>query len=473
MFESISNSTFSHGYQKAISSKNIKIFVLLWLGANVSLWSIALAYLQLRTNTYTSKWTINVPASAPNTNVSLPNVGQASSWNSSPYTSFVDPRENYKYLLESNELLDIAAGKINIAVDKFSTLRIKIKNNTTFIDFEIKGDSPQQSQGKALAIHQALEQRLNQLRKQEIANQDQNLEIALKSDVNKLELAKKQLYEYKKYSSLITLEQLRDLSVTLEGLRRQQLEALTRLKDTNGKIQQLSANLGLSAETVAEILKLQSDSVFQSYLANYSRTAGELVTLSAKFLSTNPVIVNKQEEKDAAQAALLQRGQLLLKKPVSSLALEQLVINASGVSESSIGQTSLFKELISLQTQQQGFEEQVKEQNKQISQLELRLKRLSQDELKLNNLERNVKIAETIFSANYTKLNLSRSLFSETYPPVSMVILPSFPKEANGPKPLFVILGAFICSVLFTTGTVTLWIRKNKIDKGNRINNIQ
>ncbi|MBW4513343.1 MAG: hypothetical protein KME64_43845 [Scytonematopsis contorta HA4267-MV1] len=452
------------------ASKRRRIFLLLWLSANVTIWSIALAYLQLRKSTYTSQWTINVPASAPNTNVSVPNVGQASSWNSSPYTSFVDPRENYKFLLESNELLEIATHKLNIPVEQFTTPRIKVKNNTTFIELEIKGDSPKQAQAKALAIHQALEQRLNLLRQEEIAQQDHNLKVALKSDTEKLQLAKRRLYEYKKSSSLINIEQLRDSSVTLEGLRRQKLEALTRIKDTNAKIKELSANIGLSAGVVAEILKLQSDRVFQGHLANYSRVGAELSNLSAKFLPINPVVVTKQQEKNAAQAALLERGKLLLKKSISSLVLEQLVINGSGASESSTERTSLFKELITLQTQQQGLKEQIQELDKQIFQLELRLKILSQDESKLDNLERDVKIAEAIFSANYTKLNLSRSLVSDTYPQISMVVPPSFPKEANGPKAIFVLLGVSVCSILLTTGTITLSIRRNKIDKANITN---
>ncbi|MBW4611985.1 MAG: hypothetical protein KME21_01630 [Desmonostoc vinosum HA7617-LM4] len=453
-------------------SKRWKHFLLLWLVMNATIWSATVLYLLLRPTSYTSKWLLNLPAAGSSTNVNVPDIGQASSWNDSPYKNFADPRENYKLLAESDDILETAANQLKIPVNRFGKPQIKIIDNTTLMRFEIKGDHPIQSQQKALALMNAFQATLHKLRLQEIDQQDSNLQIALKSDKQKLQIAKQALYDYKANSGLTSTEQLRDLSINVEGLRRQRAETTAQLKQINARFKQLSASLSLSGQQAADALALQSDRVFQEYLANYSQASATLASLSAKYLPSHPTLINKQQEKNAASAALLQQGKLLMGRTVSIASLEKLIVRGGGSSNSSSQRANLFQELISLQEQQQGIEAQVQELNQQITQLELRLNFLSQQESKLDSLNREVKVAEAILTSNVTKLNLKKSDISTSYPEISTVTNPSLPKEPSNPKPLFVLLGSVVCSILLTTGTRTLWeYERKKLERIQDTNN--
>ncbi len=156
-------------------------------------------------------------------------------------------------------------------------------------------------------------------------------------------------------------------------------------------------------------------------------------------------------------------------RPVSSTTLKQIVVNGSGSAELSSQRTNLFQELISLQVKQRGVLAQSQELGQQIAQLESRLNLLSQQGSRLGSLERDVKIAEAVFSSNSTKLNLSRSDVSTSYPRISIVTPPSLAKEPDGPKPILVILGSGICSFFLTTGFIAQLIRNRKLKQVNTI----
>lgn len=442
---------------------NRKSYFLLWLLANAVIWSLAILALKKIPASYTSEWTIAFPGAKTSTNVTLPGIGQAST-NSDPgfNSQSSDPRENYKFIALTNEVLATAAKNLNMPVGNFGKPKIKILDNTSLMQFQIAGDTPQQAQQKAIAFHRALEAKLEELRKEENLKQDRSLETVLTNADQKLQAAQQKLSEYKANSPLSSSEQLRDLSVNVEGLRRQRSETLAQLKQVGAKFSQLSASLGLSAQEAVDALVLQSNPLFQRYLADYSSTSAQLANLSAKYLPTHPAIITKQMEKDAAATALFKQAQLLLGRPTSQVTIEQLNLNSGSSSGSSSERSILFQQLISLQTEQQGLQAQAQELDLQINQLESRLISLSQQESKLDSLQRDTKIAEAIFSSTLTRLDLGKSNISAYYPQFSVLSQPSLPEESSSSQPKFILLGAVIGSVFLTTGIVLLWVQSGK-----------
>jgi uncharacterized protein involved in exopolysaccharide biosynthesis len=467
---SISNSSSDPRRVPERIPKTKKFFYLgIWLVANTVIWSAALLYLRLKSPTYSSTWTINVPFAGGSTNLSLPGIAQASSMADSPYRSYADPRESYKFLALSDEFIEAAANQLKIPVQEFGKPKIKIMDNTTLMKFEIKGNSPKQAQEKALVMQHTLEATLDKLRNQEIAHQETNSEGAISSDAKKLQIAQQRLSNYKSSSRLSSNEQLRDVTTNLELLRRQRAEIAAQLQETRAKVTQLSVSLGLSAEDAADALTLQSDRLFQQYLADYSQVSAELVNLNSKYLPDHPAVITKKMKVDASATALLQQGQSILRRPVSQATLKQLTIGG-GSSESSSQRSALLQELISLQTQGQGTQAQTKELDQQIAQLQSRLKMLSEQESELDNLQRDVKISEAVFSSNLTKLSLSKSdISASTYPKISILMSPNLPKKPSSPKKLFVLAGTGACSFLLTTGLAALLIRERKLQRTKQI----
>jgi len=449
------------------SPKSWRFYLLMGLALNQIIWGATFIYLKVRSPEYTSKWAIAVNGVKSSTNVNLPGIGEASSYSDSPYNSQTsDVRENYKYIAESDEVLEMAAKQLDIPNKEFGKPRVKILDNSTLMEFKIKGNSPKDAQTKAIALQTALSMRLDELRRQEVAHQAKDMETGISPAREKLQIAQQQLTNYKALSPLSSNEQLQNLTTNLEQLRRQQAETVAQLQQATARVTQLTTDLGLSTPQAVDALILQSDSLFQQYLADYTKASAELVKLEPKFVPSAPVVVSKQQEKDASQTALLQRGQSLLKRPVSQDTIKQLSLSSGG---SSPQRANLFQELVSLREQQQGLQAQAQELNQQITKLESRLASLSEQESKLDTLQRNVKIAEAVFSSNLTKQELSKSDISVAYPPASLVIRPRLPEESSAPKKELVLLGTAMSSFFFTTGTTLLWLRDRKIEKNKEI----
>lgn len=449
------------------SQKSWKFYLGIWLIGNILLWTAALAYLKFTVPTYKSQWAIGLPAGTSSTNVNLPEIGSAYSQTDSPFSNIQasDPRENYRFLAETKEVREAAASQLNIPVQELGKPRIKIVDNSTLMEFAIEGKTPQEAYDKAMAFRNALEARLNQLREQEIGQQNWQLQATLDSSKRQLQEAHQRLSEYKASAPISSREQLQNLSTNIENLRLKKAETLAQLQQIAASSKELSVNLGLSAREAADAFVLQSDPIFQQYWADYSRINAELLNLESKFSSANPAVIAKQAEKNEAWTALLQRGQTLLKKPFSQTILEQLSLHSNNSFNSN--KANLLQELVSLQTQQQGLQNQAQELERQIKNLETRLSSLSPQDSILANLNRDVQIAEAVFSSTMTKLDVSKSNIFASYPRIQMVTEPNLPEEPNSPKTKFVLLGSSLGSFFLTTGLFSLWWRDRRNQQAN------
>lgn len=421
---------------------------------NALIWGFTFVYLKGKSPVYQSEWAVSLPASKSSTSVNLPGIAQAQSNNQSPYDSQVyDPRENYKFLASTEEVLEKAANKLELSRTEFGKAKVQIVDNTTLMRFSIKGKNPQQAQKKAYALQQALNDRLAQLKKQEISEKDNNLKLALSFAKNNLEEAQKRLAEYRTKGNLTSSEQVSLLSRNVEELRRKRAENQAQLQLVTATLNQLSLNLNVSSQKAADAFTLQSDPVFQQHLADYSRITAELVNLEATFLPNSPPVQDKLAEKQASQTALLQRGRTILGKNVSLALLESLSLENNRTT----GQkASLYQEIVSLQGQQQGLKAQNQALDQQISQLEARLGKLSGQESILEGLKRDVRIAEAVFSSTITQLDLSKSDILASYPQLQMITAPSLPEQPASPKPLLVLLGSSLASLFLIIGTLSI-----------------
>jgi uncharacterized protein involved in exopolysaccharide biosynthesis len=437
------------------------IYLFLGITTNLLVWGAAIAYITLKAPSYTTKWSVTLPGTGSTSRVDLPGIGIASSQTDSPYRydSHHDPRENYKYIAESDPVRIRAAQLLNLDSSAFNKPKIEIIGNSTLMEFEIVGDSPQQAKEKAIALHQAFQSQLEHLREEEITDHDRNLQIMLSQSKQNLENTQARLSEYKVDSSIIASEQLVDLAQTIEGLRKQKAEVDALNRQSNARMVQISRNLELSPEQATEAFALQSDSLFQDYLSKYQTARAELVSLTSVYTDRHPVVLAKQKEIDDSRNQLMQRSQQVIGRPSDPEIWEQ---NNLGNGNNASRREIFFQELITYQSENVGLEAQSQELGRQIDTLEDRLKTLSIQGSELENLRRDVQIAEAVFSSTLTQLDMSKSNIFASYPRIQMLTPPALPEEPSSPKVLLALLGAGVSSVFFTAGFLMLWIRDIK-----------
>ena len=436
--------------------KSWKTYLPYWLAGNLAIWGLAILYLVFKSPVYTSKWSVSLPSTQNSSSVSIPDIGSVSSNTESAYrNSLFDPRESYRFLLGKKQVLSEAAEKAGMEQSAFGEPKVEIVDNTTMMELSMEGDTPQEAQIKAIALQAVLEQKLQELRQGQISQTDSSLQASLAKSEQALRDTRQKLAQFKTETAIGSANKEGNLSSNLEDLRRQQAEVTAQLQQARAQAQRLAESLGLSPQIAKDAFALHSDSLFQNYLSEYTRTSGELVSLESRFQPSNPIVINKKEEAIAARNALLQRGEILLGSRPSSELLQQLNLNTGDENDSYRG--SLLKDIVSMQSEANGLAANAAELNLQIQKLEAQENKLVQQRATLSKLEQDVKFAETVYSSNLAKSRLAETNLYDAYPQIQVAIEPSLPKDPSSPNPVLVYLGSFMGSLFLTTAIASLW----------------
>ncbi|HEY9853022.1 MAG TPA: hypothetical protein V6D28_26355 [Leptolyngbyaceae cyanobacterium] len=444
------------------------IYLFAGIAINATIWGLALFYLKMASPSYTSDFAISLPAASSAANVNLPGIGQASASSESPYqVTSQDPRENYKFLLTSREVLNAAAESLKIESSEFGQPRVTTIGNTTIMKVELAGETPEQAQSKTVALLNALQNKLNELRLKQSSQQDLILQQSLNSSQNKLKEAQKKLLDYKANSNLNSADQVSSLTTNIEDLRKQRAQIIGQERLANGRLQELSINLNLNAKQAGDAFILQTDPIVQKLLQDYTESNAVLIDLNNKFLPNHPAVIDRVSRRDAAQAALLRRASAIVGRSVSIAELTQL--NLSNTEQGASAKADLSQQLVVAQAERQGLAAQARALDQQIAQLESRLKILTQKEATLVNLERDVRTAEAVFSSTLARLDLGKSTVSGAYPLIQLFSEPSLPGSSTSPKKIFVYVGAALASLFCSNGLFLLWLRQRQKRKPKQL----
>lgn len=457
----IASSPDEHPLEKKNKYWRYARYAAIGLATNAALWGITLFYLKTTKPVYTSSWAVIVPGAGSGVSVNLPEIGQASSSSSSPFGSTsMDPRANYQFLVTNEAVLEDAADQLKIPLKQLSKPKVKLVDNTSIMEFEVTGPTARDAQLRAYAIYDALQTKLSQLRLEEVAKRAQGSQATLTSTREKLQQAQKALSEYKASSGLSSGDQVKDLSNNIEQLRKQRAESYAQVQQSTTRLAQLSSALDITVPEAANAFLLQADQLFQQNLKDYNESSSTLVVLKAKWGDNHPLVIKEAARRESARAAMLDQASSLLGRRVNLAVLQQLSIK----SESGSSRESLFRDLVAIQTEQQGIVAQTEALSNQIEELEARLKIIVQKQSKLDNLQREVQIAEAVFASTLAKLDLGKSDIFISYPITQLLAEPNLPDEKTSPKPSIVFVGAGVASIFITTGLGLLWWRKETVN---------
>lgn len=436
-------------------SRSDWIYLLLGIFANVAIWAIALSYLRIAKPTYVSSWAISLPGGGLVSNIDLPQIGSADTRLNSPYTNVNrDPRENYKFLATSQPVLKSASARMGVETPEFGKPRIEIVDNTTLMELSIQGESPEDARERAKALHDSLLARVAYLRTEEAAQQDAGSRSILKESREKLDSAQTRLSEFKARTGLVSNEQISQLSANIERLRERYVSVSAEQSNANSRLRELSDTLNISADEASQAFVLRADQIFQQSIDSYSTATTALDSLSAQFGRNHPSVVRARAQQNAARSSMLGRASTLLGQSMDQQDISRLNVGSDFEKSSREG---LFEETVLAHIQTQGLSAQSEELSDQVSALEGKLRTLAQYSSTLESLQRDVTIAEAIFSSTIARLDLGRSDAFGSYPHIQLLTDPSLPQAQNSSGRFFVYIGAALGSIFTTAGVILLW----------------
>ncbi|HEY9809156.1 MAG TPA: hypothetical protein V6D13_07420 [Halomicronema sp.] len=447
-----------------------RILITLGLLLNGAIWAAAIAYIKLTPSTYTSEWTIFLPAASSSANVNVSDTNsQVEGSNQSPYQTLVrvDPRQNYIFIANSRTVLSAAAASVQMSVEDFGTPLVGTNKNDTLMSFKIDGSSPAEAQRKAQALYKAFVQQIDSLREEmgekEFQRQQSENQQMLKDSQEKLEAANKELAQYVSQSPLRRSEQIAEFAGSLESLKKERELTLASLQQTSSRLQQLGSSLNISVQEASDIITLQADEIFLKQWADYSTASANLSSLLAQWRPGSPQIDNAEAKLITAKYALQARASAVLGKEVGEETLQQFngSLNSTGGTRE-----TLFQELVTLQADQKGYAAKLKSLDEQITQLDSQVKLLIQEKFKLNDLERNAKVADNYFTSTMAQLNFSKPEVATSYPVVQLIADPNLPTESSGPDKKMPVLGALAFTLLSFTG-IALFCWERSLHKNN------
>lgn len=435
------------------------IFPLLIGVSNCAIWGASSYYLDQAERTYNSTWSISLQDTEENTRITLPDLGATTSQIRSPFDEKNrDPRASYKFIATSQAVIQQAAQLAEIPTKKFQKPRVDIVDNTTLMKFTLTGSSPEESYQKALAFGQAFSQQLEFLRAQEAQQRRGVIEAALQTAKAELDQAQSNLVDYKSNAGVAAPEQVTQLSSSIENFRIQRALALAQQQESQARLQQFSQNLQVSGQQIADSFLLEADDIFRQHLQAYSQANSQVEILTKQLGSNHPLMVQAQSRQAATYEAMLSRGNELLGYSVNETTLAQLALGNQGNS----AREELFRNAFAAEVDNKAVSARVSSLDQQLQQLEQRLQSLSQQQSKLNILNREMKIAEAVFSSYLARLNSANAEVFGSYPPIQTIHQPSEPSQPSSPRESIVKLGTLMSSCLVTLALLALWLRPQR-----------
>ncbi|MBV1908266.1 MAG: hypothetical protein KUG78_03035 [Kangiellaceae bacterium] len=423
------------------------------------IWGMTIGYIKFSRPAYRSSWTLVLPGKGAGANVNLVDIGQTSTAAASPYSnSSTSPKANYKEFAMSGSVIANAAKIVGIARYEFGVPRIKLVDQTSLMYFTIEGNSPEQAQNKAKALHQSLMDLLDRLRDDEINQQEGSALQALEGFREKLETASQKLLRFQSESNLVSMSQFDQLVTSIEQLRREKAQLIAQLDELDGKGNYLQKNMRLSAKQASDSLVLQNDSLFQSLITKYSEEELSLNNAEARWGKQHPRVKKASSQLHGAKTALDSR-------------YKQLVGSTAGIKKellklgSDQTRNKLLRDLVDFDVTKNGLSRKIKSFEILISELIKERNSLTLPASRLDELIRNHQVAEAIFTSALARTDTTKSDVFVSYPLVQVLDKPNLPFRPSSPNKLFAVLGATASTFFTLFGLLILWKRRPYIQR--------
>ncbi|MGA7933348.1 MAG: hypothetical protein WCA35_07360, partial [Kovacikia sp.] len=370
-------------------------YLSLGIAINALIWGTTLFLLKDSPQVYTSQWSV-ILLGRERMKPDYLLEGEATSSQAKPQTNReADIKTSYRVIVTTDAVRKAAAAKVGITADQFGKPQVELIEGTALMNFSISGSTREEAQKKAYALHEAFQERLNQLRLQQAEEEQAGFENALRISRKKLENAQLRFSDYKIKAGLASKDQIDQLASNIEVLRRTRAEIAAQQQDASVRARQLASNLNMTSRLAADAFVLRADSLFQQYLQQDSEATTTLTNLASKFGPNHPLVVRETAKQAAAQRALQERAQTLLGRPMDPTTIAQLNIGSGA--QTGTARENLFKDIVTNQTEQEGLAARIQELDRQISYLEQRLSVMAHNSQYLDALNRNLQIEESVF----------------------------------------------------------------------------
>ena len=436
-----------------VSPRGIRYFKLAGF-VLITVWLLALAFVMTAPETYLSKWTLVLPDRNESSSLALSEIGNASFSQSSPFGNIgQNPLLTYQTFATSAIVLKDAAERLNISTSELGTPRIKLIPQTPLMEFQIKGDSPEQASAKGKAIIAALEAKLQILREDELHAREQHRKKALETYNNQLGASRRAVLNHQSSTSLVTTDQFDVLATNIESHKSLLSTERANRDQLSGYLTNLYNGVGVSTEVAQAAARLQSREDMRSLLSSYAEVLVEAADATARLGDRHPELIGLQATLKSLENELLSKVDRSLR--TNKKALRDIALLSTGQETGEI-----LRGIVKASAELSGMTQKVASLSADVTQMEGRLKRQARSAALLADLERDHSIAEAVFSSALGRISTEKFDVLSAYP-LFQVFSPPTADQSPDKRPILIALvGAVGISLCVLMGFVVLWLRR-------------
>ncbi|RVT96751.1 hypothetical protein EOD42_10080 [Rhodovarius crocodyli] len=417
------------------------------------IWGMSIAYLVLAPRSYAGGFVFVLPGTGAGTSVNLESIGQAVSTSASAFSSpDFSPTQNYRRMLLSRRVLLETAQRLGIPESAFPQPRVDLADQAKLITVTVRGPTPAIAEERAQALHDTFLAVLDDLRRREIETRDVSYREMLTGYQARLDAARQRLVMHQAETGLVSLDQYGTIVASVERLREQQRDVTARLAQSRAGTERLVTLLGAGPETASAALMLRADPISQELLGLLARQEAELSTLTGTRGQANPRVADLSAERASTIRRLADRVQEITgQRPANVLRLRDLSLREE--------RARLFERMVSAMADETALEGMQAEIARQIAAEQARSVSLAGQASRLDELRREMQVAEAVFSSALARIDTSKSDIFASYPMLQTLEAPSRPERPVSPLPILAVAGGMGATFFLFFALGLTWLR--------------
>jgi capsule polysaccharide export protein KpsE/RkpR len=422
-------------------------------GAILLVWLLAFAYLTFMPVSYASRWSFILPPSANGASVSVESIGQTSTVASSPFSAVtLSPKVIYREIVGSREVADAAAETMGMTSAAFGMPRIKLIDETSLMNFEIAGTTAKEAQAKAQALINAFNQRLDQLRADELAKRAAATEVQLKSYQTSVTIARDRINALQRESGLLSLNHFAEVSSGLEQLRRKVIEVKADLDKIESAQDVLTRRVGIGARDAALALKIAADPAFSKLLLDFAEVNAKYAEETSRLGPMNPYLIHTEHRRTGISSEILAMARHVgIDRKVN---LQRLLLMVNGSHQAEMLRTIVANEAALI-----GRRDELQSLESEIPRLDGETKRLGSAATRLEDLKKDHIVAEAVLKSALARLDTNKTDIFQSYPIVQVLSQPELAVSRAQPRLIYAMLGGTAGTLLILMAMGLIWLQ--------------
>ena len=415
------------------------------------IWILATAYLSFTPRTYVGEFVLFLPGAGSGASINLNAIGQASSMSESAFSNTrVSPTESYKRLLLSDRVVKAAA--IFAGVENFPQPRVKLLDQTQFMEVAITANSPIVAQAYARALEQAFLSEVDHLRREDRTQREAGYGSSLQDFEATVSAARAALLKHQSTSGLATIQQYNDRIRAVDNLQSELNRSRIDEAESRERLDALLEILNIAETEASAALTFAADPVFVQLAQGFAEVETELASVAYKFGENHPQRAVLNREHSGLGQEIIARGALIAKaSPDQSLSTARKLIGAE--------YTALLKEIVEADARYRTAMQRTRSLSEALINERESLAALSEDAAELEDLNRALQVAEAVFRSAIARIDTTKSDLYASYPLIQTVEAPEASSTPSSPIPALAIIGAGGATVMYILGLILLCLR--------------